>query len=460
MSSLDLEKLSSYIKPEGKWKNIFSYHPYDIELAKAEGIHLYDTNGKQYIDASGGPMAVNIGHNNPRIKKSIADQLDLFNYVHPIFSNGPKADFCDKIASVAPGSLNASYLVSGGSEAVDTAMKLVRQAQIARGFKDKHKILSNHESYHGMTLATLAVSGNASSQTPFENMLKRYPQIKQYSDHNRPAQISREEWGVLCAQELEQAIHYAGPKTVAAYLATPHGAGCDYGVVPPTSYWETIREICDHYDVYLIIDEVVTGFGRTGKWFGMEHFNVQADVMTTAKGISGMYAPLGAVTVSDEINKLFTSGAYFIHGFTSGGHPVAVAAGSTTIDVLRDDRLVENAAAMESVLFAHKDKLLAHPTVKDIRGWGLFMVGELVKNKDDMTFFYSDQQAEKLFQQLALKNGLALYGTLYGARRQPATRRGLPFWISPPLSINAEQINDMMSRLDDTLSEWEIKLKI
>ncbi len=447
--------LPDTIKPEGKWANTFSYHPLDVELARAEGIYLYDDQGNRYIDASGGPMAVNIGHNDERMKRAIIEQLDKFNYVHPVMANGPRAELCDRIAAVAPGSLNASYLVSGGSEAVETAMKLARQAQIARGHKDKYKIISNHESYHGMTLATLAVSGSPGSQVPFDPMLQKFPKIHQYSDYNKPEGMPREEWGIISAQELEQAIHYAGSTTVAAYLATPHGAGCEYGVVPPTSYWEAIREICDRHDVLLIADEVVTGFGRTGKWFAMEHFGVQADLMTTAKGISGMYAPLGAVTVSDEINEPFKKDAYFIHGFTSGGHPLALAAGIAAIDILAQDKLIEHAAEMEEKLFAHKERLLAHPTVKDIRGWGLLMVGELVKDKETMEFFDPDQRAEHLFQQLAVKNGLVMYGTLYGARRQPAFRRGLPMWIAPPLCITGDQIEDMMDRLDQTLTEWE-----
>jgi adenosylmethionine-8-amino-7-oxononanoate aminotransferase len=444
--------------PEGKWANTFSYHPLDVELARAEGIYLYDDSGNEYIDASGGPMAVNIGHNDDRMKRAIVEQLDKYNYVHPVMANGPRAQLCDSIASIAPGNLNVSYLVSGGSEAVETAMKLARQSQIVRGHRDKYKIISNHEAYHGMTLATLAVSGSPGSQVPFDPMLQKFPQISQYSDFNKPEGMTRDEWGEVSAHELEQAIHYAGPSTVAAYLATPHGAGCEYGVVAPASYWQSIRKICDHYDVLLIVDEVVTGFGRTGKWFGMEHFGVQADIMTTAKGISGMYAPLGAVTVTDEINEPFKNDTYFIHGFTSGGHPLAIAAGIAAIEILKEDKLIEHAAEMEKKLFAHKERLLSHRTVKDIRGWGLFMTGELVKDKETMEFFEPEQQAEHLFQQLAMKNGLVMYGTLYGARRKPAFRRGLPMWISPPLCITGDQIDEMMGRLDQTLTEWEQSL--
>ncbi len=460
MTNFEGSNLPQSLKSEGKWANNFSYHPMNVELTKAEGVYLYDTDGNQYIDASGGPMAVNLGHNDERVKRAITEQMDKFSYVHPVLANGPRTDLCNRIAAIAPGNLNASYLVSGGSEAVETAMKIARQAQINRGFNDKYKIISNYESYHGMTLATLAVSGNPGSQSHYDPMLLKFPRINQYSDFKKPAGMDREEWGIQSAMELENAIHYAGPKTVAAYLATPHGAGCDYGVVPPRSYWQTIREICDRYDVLLIADEVVTGFGRTGHWFAMQHFEVEADIMTTAKGISSLYIPLGAVTVSDEINQPFKEDAYFVHGFTAGGHPLACAAGIAVIDIIEKDGLLAHTREMESRLFSYRDRLLAHPTVKDVRGWGLFLVTELVKNCDTMDFFDPEEQAEQLFQALALKNGLVLYGTLYGARRQPAFKRGLPSWICPPLTITEEQLGDMMERFDDTLFEWEKALGI
>ncbi len=460
MVNLAGSNLPETLKPEGKWANNFSYHPMDVELSKADGIYLYDADGNRYIDASGGPMAINLAYNDSRIKDAIKAQMDKFTYVHPVLANEPRTALCNRIAAIAPGTLNASYLVSGGSEAVETAMKIARQAQITRGFTEKYKIISNYEAYHGMTLATLAVSGNPGSQAHFDPMLQKFPHIRQYSDYGKPYGMDRDTWGEESARELEKAIHYAGPQTVAAYLATPHGAGSDYGVVPPVTYWKKIREICDHYDVLLIADEVVTGFGRTGKWFAMEHFDVQADIMTTAKGISSLYIPLGAVTVSDEINEPFKQDAYFVHGFTAGGHPLACVAGSAAIDIITSDKLLDNTVAMGQRLFSNRDRLLSHPTVKDVRGWGLFMVSELVRNKDTMEFFDSEEHAEHLFQALALKNGLVLYGTLYGARREPAFRRGLPMWICPPLVINAEQVDDMMDRLDDTLSEWEQSLGV
>ena len=159
--------------------------------------------------------------------------------------------------------------------------------------------------------------------------------------------------------------------------------------------------------------------------------------------------------MSAEINQPFAEGAYLVHGFTSGGNPLACAAGSAVIDILRDEQLIENCREQSEVLFSHRDALMAHPTVRDVRGWGLFMVLELIKDKNTLEFFDRDQQAEKLWQALALKNGLALYGSLYGPRRQPAFKRGIPAWISPPLSITSEQVFDLMERLEATLSEWE-----
>lgn len=447
------------LRPEGDWQHMFSYHPMDVVLERADGIYLYDKQGKEYIDGSGGPFVMNLPHNHPRMKAAISNQLERFAYPHPTLANPMRADYGRALAEVLPGSLNTSYLVSGGSEAVETAFKLARQAQIVRGNHGKHKIVSVHDSYHGMTLAALGASHNPSSQRHFVPMIPQWPHIRQYSDFDRPAGTSREEWGVECARALEIAIHYEGAESVAAFIATPHGCGPEYAVVPPDSYWKTIRDICDRYEVLLIADEVVTGFGRTGKWFGMEHFGVEPDILVMGKGISSGYVPFAAVAVTDEINESFLRNqAYFVHGFTMGGHGLACAAGKEVIDIIRDENLLGNCRTQGQHLFSFKDQLLERRTVADVRGWGLYMVAEIVRNKDTMEFFEPSQQAEKLFQSLALKNGLALYGTLYGPRRQPAFQRGIPVWISPPLSITKEQVDDMMGRLEDTFEQWEAAL--
>lgn len=447
------------LRPQGDWRYAFSYHPMDVVLERADGIYLYDQQGRQYIDGSGGPFVMNLPHNHPRMKAAITDQLERFAYPHPTLANPERAEYGRLLAEILPGSLNASYLVSGGSEAVETAFKLARQAQLVRGNRDKFKIISVHDSYHGMTLATLGASHNPVAQRHFVPMIPQWPHIRQYSDFDRPAGVSREEWGVVCAQALETAIHYEGPQSVAAFIATPHGCGPEYAVVPPASYWQAIREICDRYEVLLIADEVVTGFGRTGRWFGMEHFDVVPDIMVLGKGISSGYVPFAAVAVSDEINNAFIDNhAFFVHGFTMGGHGLACAAGKEVINIIRDENLLENCRQQSERLFSYRERLLARRTVADVRGWGLYLVAEIVRDKETMEFFDPRQQAERLFQSLALKNGLVLYGTLYGPRRQPAFRRGLPVWISPPLSVSGEQVDEIMLRLEATFEEWEAAL--
>jgi len=443
------------LKSEGIWEHCFSYHTMDVEIAGADGIYLTDNQGRRYIDASGGPMAVNIPHNDARMQKAIADQMAAYSYVHPTLANPKRAELCQALAAIAPAGLNTSFLVSGGSEAVETAIKIARQYHLATGNGEKYKTIGCHESYHGMTLGTQALSGNPASMRAFEPMLAKWPHIHQYSDYRKPDGMDRDDWGRQCAGELERAIHFEGPHTVSAFIATPLGCGPEYGLFAPEVYWQEIRRICTDYNVLLIADEVVSGFGRTGKWFAMDHYGISADLMTIAKGISGCYMPLGATMVSDKVNEPFANGTYFIHGFTYGGHPLACAAGLTAIDILKEDGLVENSSRVGTHLHAQADKLLAHPTVADVRGRGAFMVMELVEDKATREYFDVDKQAEQMFQSLALKNGLVFYGTLYGPRRRPLFRRGLPMWIAPPLSITTEQVDDMIERIDATLTEWE-----
>ena len=459
--SLSSGNRPSSLKPEGDWSRIFSYHTMDVEIKSAEGIYYYDIDDNRYIDASGGPFAFTLPHGDPRMKKAISEQMNSFTHINPTFASRPVADYCAKVSEVTPANLNTTYLVSGGSEAVETAMKVARQHHLAKGNEGKYEIISNYGSYHGMTLATQGLSGNPGYDKYFGQMLTKWPHIHQYSDHDKPEGMTREEWAIKCAERLEKKIYYEGSNSVAAYIATPHGCGSDWGSVAPKEYWQEVRRICDHYDVLLIADEVVTGFGRTGKWFAMEHFGVEVDIMVTAKGISGCYIPMGAVMVSDEINKPFEEGnAYFVHGFTNGGHPVACAAGSKAIDIYREDNLVENSEKMGEHLFTYKEQFLAHPSVIEARGWGLCMTLELVESKESGEYFPSSKGAEGIFHSIAMKNGLVFYSTLYGQRREPMFKRGLPLMICPPLSINEEQIDDLVSRLDTTLHEWEAEMGV
>jgi adenosylmethionine-8-amino-7-oxononanoate aminotransferase len=406
-------------------------------------------------------MAIGIAHGDKRVNEAIAAQLEKFAFCHPVLSNRPKAELCERLSGVAPGSLNTTFLTpGGGSDAVETALKVARQYHITQGRTDKHLVVSHLDSYHGMSLGALSVGGIPGMRRPFSSMLADWPKIHQYSEHERPSDASPEEHAVRVAQELEECVHYNAPQYVSAFMATPVGCGSDYGLVPPATYWRTIREICDAYDILLIADEVVTGFGRTGKWFAMEHFGVEPDIMTIGKGISSLYTPLGGVIVSDRVNEPFQKGTYFNHGFTNQGHPVACAAGLAVLDILEKDGLIENSASVGEYLHSQRDRLLEHPTVADVRGRGLLMVMELVANKEAMDFFPRGSQPEFWLQSIGLEEGVVFYNTLYGPRRPSMPKRGLPFWISPPLCTTKEQIDELLDAVDRTLTGWEQKMGV
>ena len=404
-------------------------------------------------------MAIGIAHGDKRINEAISAQLEKFSYCHPVFSNQPKAELCERLSQVAPGSLNTTFLSpGGGSDAVETALKIARQYHLTQGNTDKHLVVSHWESYHGMSLGALAVGGIPGMRRPFAPMLPEWPKIHQYSERGRPPEVSPEEHAVRVAQELEECIHYHTPQYISAFMATPVGCGADYGLVPPASYWKTIREICDAYDILLIADEVVTGFGRTGKWFAMEHFDVEPDLMTIGKGITSLYTPLGGVIVNDKVNEPFQKGTYFNHGFTSQGHPVSCAAGLAVLDVLEKDGLIENGASVGGYLHSQRDRLLEHPTVAEVRGVGMLMVIELVADKETMEYFPRGAQSEFWLQSIGLEEGVVFYNTLYGPRRPSMPKRGLPFWISPPLCTTREQIDELLDAVDRTLTRWEQRM--
>lgn len=456
MASHELNALPGMRPAEGKWSRVFSSHPFDLILDRSEGIYLYDTNGRRYIDVSGGALAMSIGAGDRRVLDAMTRQAERFVYVTPAMANAPRADVCERIARLAPGDLNTTYLVSGGSEAVESAIKLARQYHLATGNPRKHHVIGTWDSYHGMTLGALSVAGGPGYRIPFDPQLNGSPHIRHYRrPTERPLGVSVDDWGRTCALELEEMIHYLGADNVAAFIATPVGAGKDYGLVPPASYWATIRAICDRYNVLLIADEVVTGFGRTGTWFAMEHFGVLPDLMVSGKGISSLYFPVGAVTVSDRVNEPFRQGAYFIHGHTHMGNPIGCATTLAVLEVIEQDDLVANAAAVGEYLHGLlRERILPLGPIADVRGKGLLAILELVKHKDTMEFPDPAAEPETLFQAVAYKHGLSFYLSLYGPRRPSAMKRGVPVFITPALCLTRAQADDIVDRLEKVVVEW------
>ena len=432
---------------------------YELEVDHAEGIYVYDKEGNQYIDGTSGPFCVSVGHRHPKVVEAISQQMEKYCYAGAMRCPA-RAELCNTLASIAPPDINVSFLSSGGSEAVEAALKIAVAYHAATGSLNKYKIISNHDAYHGMTLSTQALCGNAGALGQFDSMVPNGIHIPQYSDVNKPAGMDRDEWGRVCAAELERAIFYQGPHTVAAYIATPVGSGAEYMLLAPQSYWQEIRRICDEYNVLLILDEIVTGMGRTGAWFGSHHLGITPDIMTLAKGLSAGHVPLAATMVSDRVNEPFANGAPLVHGFTFGGNPLGCAAALAVIDVIKSENLVERAARGEQQLLAHKARFLAHPTVADVRVCGLYMALEIVADKNQKGYFEPELNAGGRFREAALRNGLFMYGGLYGPRNPSGFQRGLINYFSPPLIITDEQLDDLIERYLTTLSEWEQEMGV
>lgn len=454
--------LKPFTKPEGVWANLFGFYTYDLELVSAEGIWLTDSGGNRYIDCTGGPMVQSIAHGDQRIADAICEQLQRFAYAHPLFAARSRADYANEVASVMPDGLNATYIVCGGSEANESALKIAHQYHRVRGDSGRRKVVSPRDGYHGMTMATMAASGNTVLGEFFDGALPDgFAHFDQYSEYLCPDGLPDEAWALECAQRLEACIHNEGPGTVSAVMMAGHGLGPEYGLLAPPSYWQEIRRICDHYGVLLIFDEIVSGFGRTGHWFACQHGGITPDIITVAKGAVSGYLPLAAVTVSDGISTAIRASGPLKHAFTFSGHPVSCAAGAAVIRVIKEDGLVENSSRLGARFREHGKRLLDHPTVSDVRSSGLLMGMELTAAKrGSREFFPANRNAERVLQSVALDHGLALYGGLQGPDAPTARARGLALRLSPPLTIEDSELDEMMGRFDDTLTEWEAEMGV
>ena len=357
---------------------------------RGKGIRIWDTEGREYIDADSGAISViSIGHGVTEVADAIAEQAARLAYVHDVqFQHEPAEELAAAIARFAPGSLNRTAFVSGGSEAVESAIKLARNHHVLRGHESKHVVLSRARSYHGATLFALSIGGVPHRQKPYvPYMASGHPEVVAPYCYRCPLGLAYPACDNACATDLERAILEIGAENVAAFIAEPIVAAAGPGITPQPGYYERIREVCDRHDIVMISDEVVTGWGRTGRNFGIDHWGVEPDVIVTAKGLAGGYVPLGAVIMSDAIAETFIgSGSSFVHDFTYGAHPVACAAGLAVLRIIERDRLVENAAVQGEYLFRRLRELAdSQRLIGDIRGKGLLAGIELVADRSTGT---------------------------------------------------------------------------
>ena len=408
-----------------------------IPVARAEGVYFWDVDGSRYLDFSSQLMNVNVGHGNPKIIKAIQDQVAQLQFVYPGTATEPKARLGQLLAEVTPGDLSKVLFTLGGAEANENAIKF------ARLYTGRHKIITRYRSYHGATAGAMALSGDP-RRLPVEPLISGVVHVQDPYCYRCPFGWTLDTCHRECIDHVEQVIKFEGPENVAAVLLEGV-TGTSGLMIAPDEYWPRMREICDKYDILLMDDEVMSGFGRTGEWFGIDHWDVAPDVMTMAKGITSGYVPLGAVVVSQDIADHFQD-RNLPMGLTYSGHPVSTAAGVATIGVYKEERLVENAKAMGVVLKEGLEELKAkHASVGDVRCIGLFSVIELVKDKETK---------EPLAPWNAKPDELGVMAKVPGAIRE----RGMFtfskwnwIFVVPPLCINESQIHDGLRIIDEVL---------
>lgn len=421
------------------------------ELDRSEGIYLWDTSGKRYLDGSSGAMVSNIGHSNPAVLAAMRAQMDKATFGYRLhFQSSAAEALAEKVAGLSPAGLNRVFFVSGGSEAVESAIKLARQYALSQNEAQRWKVISRFPSYHGSTLGALAVTGYSPMSAPFDPMMQSMPKIaapRAYLDGfdaNDPAT------GRHYADMLEEQILREGPETVLAFIIEPIGGASTGALVPPVGYMQRIREICDQYGVLLIHDEVMTGGGRTGRFFGGEHWQGTPDIIAISKGFGGGYVPLGAIIARDDMVTAVLDNGGFVHGFTYAGNPLACAAGLAVINEIERGDMVSNAAAMGDMLKTRLSALMQrYPFIGDVRGKGLLLAFELVSNKSTMIPLPKGLNAHSRLVDIAYDNGLIIY-----SRRTRGGYDGDHFLVCPPMIITPEGIDEIMTGLTAALDTF------
>ena len=368
--------------PQGNVLHRDLAHAYPF-IERGEGIFLHDAEGRTYLDASGGALVVNIGHGVSSVAEAIAAQAAQVAYVHgSLFTTAALERYSQRLAGLVPLPDPRFFFLSSGSEAVETAVKFCRQVQVARGEAERSVVITRWGSYHGATLGTLALSGKPSMRKLYAPMFRDVPHIEPPYCYRCPFGATYPACNLACARQLETEILRQGPERVAAFIAEPVGGATLGGVVPPTGYWPLVREICDRHGVMLIADEVLTGFGRTGTWFAMEHLDVEPDVITMGKGATGGYLPFSITGVRErDVETVRQLQGNFNHGGTFSHHAVGAAAALATLDYLEEHDLITRAAALGTYLGHKLRELRAElPAVGDVRGigmmWGVEFVAE------------------------------------------------------------------------------------
>jgi adenosylmethionine-8-amino-7-oxononanoate aminotransferase len=445
-------------------------------IVRGDGCYLEDAHGKRYLDALAGLFAVQIGYSyGDEIGEAAAAQMrELPFYTNWSYAHPRAIELAAEVASLAPGDLNRVFFVSGGSEAVESAWKLARQYYSARGEHSRAaiaqapahdfdaeraaraggerrwKAISRNVAYHGTTMGALSINGIPALRTPFEPLVPEVLHVRNTNRYHRPPAETEEEFTRILLDELQQTIESTGPDTVCMVIMEPvQNAGGAF--TPPEGYWRGVRELCDRYEILLCADEVITGFGRLGSWFGSERYDIRPDLVTCAKGLSSAYASIGAVIATDRVMEPFLQGErMYTHGITFGGHPVAAAIALKNIEIMRREKIVEHVDEQQDTVRETLGQLLDLPIAGDLRGTGFFYALELVKDKDTRESF-SDEECERLLR------GFLTPRMFEAGLICRADDRGDPvIQISPPLIAGQAEWDELVGILGTVLEEaWQ-----
>jgi adenosylmethionine-8-amino-7-oxononanoate aminotransferase len=420
-------------------------------LDQARGVYMWDVDGKRYLDGSSGAMVCNIGHSNPNVLEAMRKQMDKSTFGYRLhFENEPAEQLAARTAALAPEGLEKVFFVSGGSEAVESAIKLARQNAIAIGEAQRYKVISRQPSYHGCTLGALALTGYAPLTVPFDPMMRPMPKIPAPRAYLEGLDPEAEATGHYYADMLEAKILEEGPETVLAFVVEPVGGASTGALVPPAGYMQRIREICSRYGVLLIHDEVMSGGGRTGRFFAGEHWDVAPDILVISKGFAAGYAPLGAMVAHDRIVENVLDHGGFLHGFTYAGNPLACSAGLAVLEEIEREDLAGNAARIGEELRTGLEVLMAkYPVIGDVRGKGLLLAFELVSDPATLKPLPRELNAYNTLVDIAYDRGLIIY-----SRRTRGGYEGDHFLVCPPMIANSGHVSEILETLDASLAAF------
>jgi adenosylmethionine-8-amino-7-oxononanoate aminotransferase len=427
------------------------------QMVRAEGIYLWDSEGKRYLDGSSGPMTCNIGHGNKAVLTAMQEQMQNATFGMRLhFETDPAERLATRLAGIAPGDLDQVFYTSGGSEAVESAIKLARAHALAIGQAQRWKVISRFPAYHGCTMGALSVTGYAPMTAPFDPMMVQMPKIPAPRAYLDGLPLDDPATGHHYADMLEDAILREGPETVLAFLHEPIGGASTGALVPPAGYMQRIREICDRYGVLLIHDEVISGGGRVGTFFAGDLWGVTPDLITLSKGFGAGYMPLGAVILRTHIAEAVIDAANYLHGFTYGGNPLACAAGLAVLDEIERHDMMANAVAMGDLLGPRLRALMQrYECIGDVRGIGLLQAFELVSDRTTMAPLPADLNAYDRLVEIAYANGLIIY-----ARRSRGGLSGDHFLVAPPMISTAGQIDEIMEMLTLSLDQFVAEARL